>query len=112
MRASTVAARFPVTSLLKALGMDAEEILSTYYNTLALRRDGDGWRKPFDPETMKGTKPTHDLIDAKTGKVVHEGGKKLSARAGQASWPTDGLKAIWRSDEDLSGTTSPKTWST
>ena len=70
--------KIPVTSLLKALGMDAEEILSTYYKTLNYERNkkGDGWKKPFDPESMKNTNPTYDLIDAKTGKVVHEGGKK------------------------------------
>ena len=32
---------------------------------------------------MKNAKPTYDLIDAKTGKVVHEGGKKLSRPPGQ-----------------------------
>src|SRR5215467_5906122 len=47
--------KIPVTSLLKALGMDAEEILETYYKTLNYERNkkGDGWKKPFDPESMK-----------------------------------------------------------
>src|SRR5690606_13587551 len=42
--------KIPVTSLLKALGMDAEEILATYYKTLSYERNkkGDGWKKPFD----------------------------------------------------------------
>ena len=61
-------------------GMDAEEILSTYYTTLKYEKTKDGWRIPYNWENMKNAKPTHDLIDAKTGKVVHEGGKKLSAR--------------------------------
>ena len=95
--------KIPVTSLLKALGMDAEEILATYYTSLRYERTDKGWRKPYDPEKMKGSKPTHDLIDAKTGNVVHEGGKKLSAR--QASkLATDGLKHLLAVDEDLYGT--------
>src|SRR5258705_11566706 len=73
--------KIPVTSLLKALGMDAEEILRTYYKTLTYERNKKGgWKKPFDGESMKNAKPAFDLIDAKTGKVVHEAGKKLTPR--------------------------------
>src|SRR4051812_34010731 len=73
--------KIPVTSLLKALGMDAEEILRTYYKTLTYERNKKGgWKKPFDADSMKNIKPTVDLIDAKTGKVVHEAGKKLTPR--------------------------------
>src|SRR6186713_1952278 len=67
--------KIPVTSLLKALGMDAEEILRTYYTTLNYEKTKTGWRIPYNWEKMKNAKPTHDLIDAKTGDVVHEGGK-------------------------------------
>jgi len=95
--------KIPVTSLLKALGMDAEEILATYYNTLHYEQTEKGWRKPYDPEKMKGSKPTHDLIDAKTGNVVHEGGKKLSARQAN-KLAADGLKHLLAVDEDLYGT--------
>ena len=51
--------KIPVTSLLKALGMDAEEILDTYYKTLNYERNKKGgWKKPFDAESMKNAKPT------------------------------------------------------
>ncbi len=97
--------KIPVTSLLKALGMDAEEILATYYKTLNYERNkkGDGWKKPFDPESMKNSKPTFDLIDAKTGKVVHEGGKKLSARQAK-KLAEQGVTHLVATDEDLYGT--------
>src|SRR6186713_1614222 len=39
--------KIPVTSLLLALGMDGEEILSTFYNKLTYVRAGDHWRIPF-----------------------------------------------------------------
>jgi len=94
--------KIPVTSLLKALGMDAEEILDTYYDTLTYEKAKDGWKKPFDADKMKGAKPTHDLVDAKTGKVVHEGGKKLSARAAK-KLAEGGLTHLLAENEDLYG---------
>jgi len=94
--------KIPVTSLLKALGMDAEEILSTYYKTLTFERNKKGgWKKPFDAESMKNAKPTLDLIDAKTGKVVHEGGKKLTPR--QAKKLAETVTHLLATDEDLYG---------
>src|SRR5690242_7249119 len=71
--------KIPVTSLLKALGLDAEEILNTFYNKVVYDRDGADWRVPFDAERMKGMKATVDLIDADSGEVVLEAGKKLNA---------------------------------
>lgn len=95
--------KIPVTSLLKALGMDAEEILATYYNTLEYEKTDKGWRVPYDAEKWKGAKPTHDLIDAKTGDVIHEGGKKLSARQAK-KLAEEGLTHLLAVDADLFGT--------
>ncbi|HVZ64279.1 MAG TPA: DNA-directed RNA polymerase subunit beta, partial [Lacunisphaera sp.] len=96
--------KIPVTSLLKALGMDAEEILATYYKTLNYERNKKGgWKKPFDADSMKNTKPAYDLVDAKTGKVVHEGGKKLSARQAK-KLAESGVTHLVATDEDLYGT--------
>ncbi|HEV7293565.1 MAG TPA: DNA-directed RNA polymerase subunit beta [Devosia sp.] len=94
--------KIPVTSLLKALGMDAEEILATYYNTLQYEKTEKGWRVPYDAEKWKGAKPSRDLIDAKTGDVVHEGGKKLSARQAK-KLAEEGLTHLLATDEDLYG---------
>ena len=94
--------KIPVTSLLKALGLDAEEILATYYNTLTFEQTKQGWKKPYEWEKMKGAKPTHDLIDAKTGDVVHEGGKKLSARAAKKI-AESGVTHLLATNEDLFG---------
>ncbi|KQN72756.1 DNA-directed RNA polymerase subunit beta [Devosia sp. Leaf64] len=94
--------KIPVTSLLKALGMDAEEILDTYYTTLNYEKTDNGWRVPYDAEKWKGAKPSHDLIDAKTGDVVHEGGKKLSARQAK-KLAENGLTHLLATDADLFG---------
>jgi DNA-directed RNA polymerase subunit beta len=94
--------KIPCTSLLMALGLDAEEILSTFYNHSILSRDGEGWRMPFDPETMKGSKAEADLIDADTGEVVAEMGKKLTARVVK-QMADKGLKAVRVSNQQLHG---------
>ncbi len=73
--------KIPVTSLLYALGMDGDEILTTFYKTVTYTRDGEGWRLPFEPDRMKGMKSSVDLIDADSGEVVLEAGKKLTVRA-------------------------------
>src|SRR5688500_7056256 len=69
--------KIPVTSLLMALGMDGEEILATFYDHVTTTRDGDAWRLPFDPEKMRGAKAVEDMIDAATGEVIVEAGKKI-----------------------------------
>ncbi len=94
--------KIPVTSLLFALGMDGEEILSTFYKKIIYSRTKTGWRVPYDGERMKGFKATVDLTDADTGEVVIEMGKKLSARAAR-QLAEKGVKALSASDEDLIG---------
>jgi len=95
--------KIPVTSLLKALGLNAEEILGTYYNTVNLKKVKQGWKRPYDADKFKGVKPIKDLVDAKTGDVVHEAGKKLSARAAKKI-AENGLKDLLVADEELYGT--------
>ena len=94
--------KIPVTSLLYALGMDGEETLSTFYTQVIYTRQKDGWRVPFNTERLKGYKATVDLIDADTGKVVVETGKKLTVRAARQI-AEKGTKALLATDEDLYG---------
>src|SRR3954470_7984925 len=94
--------KIPVTSLLYALGLDGEEILNTFYNRIAYHRDPQGWRVPFEAERMKGFKAPIDLIDADTGEVVVEGGKKLTARSARQLLD-NGLRALRATDEELIG---------
>ncbi|MFG1480359.1 DNA-directed RNA polymerase subunit beta [Xanthobacter sp. V4C-4] len=94
--------KIPVTSLLYALGLDAEEILDTFYEKILFSRDKGGWRMPFDPKRMKGYKAVSDLVDADTGEVVLEAGKKLTVRAGR-QLAEKGLKALKISNEEMIG---------
>ncbi|RVC79354.1 DNA-directed RNA polymerase subunit beta [Mesorhizobium sp. M4A.F.Ca.ET.022.05.2.1] len=94
--------KIPVTSLLMALGMDGEEILSTFYNKITYKRAGDHWRIPFNVERFRGLKAVGDLVDADTGEIVIEAGKKITARQAR-QLGEKGLKAIKATDEDLLG---------
>ncbi|WP_395697570.1 DNA-directed RNA polymerase subunit beta [Methylocella sp.] len=94
--------KIPATSLLYALGMDGEEILSTFYRSIPVTRDKEGWRQPFDAERLKGLKVSVDLYDAETGEIALEAGKKLTARTAR-QLAERGLKFLRMQDEDLYG---------
>jgi DNA-directed RNA polymerase subunit beta len=94
--------KIPVTSLLLALGMDGEEVLRTFYRQIVYKRAKEGWRVPFDATRMRGYKAVNDLVDADTGKVVVEAGKKLTVRQAR-QLAEKGLKALRVTDEELIG---------
>ena len=94
--------KIPVTSLMFALGLDGEEILSTFYNKIQFKKIKEGWRVPFDAARFRGYSTVNDLIDADTGKVVLEAGKKLTVRAAR-QLVEKGLKALLMTDHDLVG---------
>ncbi|MEL6312209.1 MAG: DNA-directed RNA polymerase subunit beta, partial [Pseudomonadota bacterium] len=73
--------KLPVTTLLYALGLDQEGIADAYYNTVNYRlMKGKGWATPFFPERIRGTKPIFDVIDAASGEMIAEAGKKVTPR--------------------------------
>src|ERR1700753_3810889 len=99
--------KIPVTSLLYALGLDGEEILNTFYKKITYTRFTDkkgqaSWRVPYDAERMKGVKASVDMLDADTGEVIIEAGKKLTVRSARLL-AERGVKALLASDEDLYG---------
>ncbi|HET7849730.1 MAG TPA: DNA-directed RNA polymerase subunit beta [Pseudolabrys sp.] len=94
--------KIPVTSLLYALGLDGEEILSTFYKHVNYKRQKEGWRVPFDANRLKGYKAINNLVDADTGRTVVEAGQKLSVRQAR-QLQEKGLKALRMTDEELIG---------
>ena len=64
-------------------GMDKEEILSYFYDVDTYIGDKKGWKAKFLPERFRGVKHSFDLIDARTGKIVFEAGKKIPAHTAQ-----------------------------
>ncbi len=94
--------KIPVTSLLMALGLDPSEILSTFYDSFTYEQGKDGWRKPFNPTGMRGMKTAEDLIDADSGEVILEAGKKMTARHAK-QLVEKGVKSIKVAPEELYG---------
>ena len=94
--------KLPVTTLLYALGLDEEEILSTFYASVMVKETKKGWKIPYVADKMRGTTSASDLVDAKSGEVVAKGGEKLTAKRAR-DLGADGLKEVLISAEDLAG---------
>src|SRR5437588_7243638 len=94
--------KIPVTSLLYALAMDAETILDTFYKKVPYKRQKEGWRVPFDANRFRGYKAVNDLVDADSGRVVVEAGKKITVRQAR-QLAEKGLKALRMTDQELIG---------
>ena len=94
--------KLPATSMLRALGMDNQQILNTFYQTRQFKNGKKGWTVAFTPDAWRGAKLTFDLIDAKTEKVVAENGSKLSPRAVK-KLEEAGLKEILVPEEFILG---------
>ncbi|MEM0990372.1 MAG: DNA-directed RNA polymerase subunit beta [Pseudomonadota bacterium] len=73
--------KLPVTAMLYALGLDQEAVCDYFYNRVPYERSGEGWAVPFNPDRLRGIAPEHDLIDAASGEVIAQAGKKLTPRA-------------------------------
>ena len=73
--------KIPVSTLLYALGLSQEDICDTYYQEVKYCVSGDNkWSIPFYPSRFRGIKPIFDLVDADTGEVIAEAGKKITPR--------------------------------
>ncbi|TCD04314.1 DNA-directed RNA polymerase subunit beta [Erythrobacteraceae bacterium CFH 75059] len=99
--------KLPVTALLYALGMDAEQILDAFYDTVVWERTGDGWKLPFHPEQWRGAKPAFALVNADTGEEVFPAGQKISPRAANKA-AKDGLASLLIPTEEIFGSYSAR----
>jgi DNA-directed RNA polymerase subunit beta len=94
--------KIPVTTLLFALGLSAEEILRYFYRTVDYKRHKKGWKTPFDDERLRGLKLLNDLVNAKNGKVMAEAGSKMTPRLSK-QLEADGLKNLLVDASELVG---------
>ena len=94
--------KLPATSLLYALGLSAEDILEYFYNTISFVRTEGGWRVPFTADSWRGQKPVFDLVDAASGEVIVEAGKKVTPRLAK-KLEKSGIEAILVPDEQIEG---------
>src|ERR1700754_4451650 len=94
--------KLPATTFLMALGMDGEEILSTFYETISYEKREGGWATTYKPERWRGVKPNFPLINAETGEEVAPAGTKISARNAK-KLADAGLTTLLLSPEALFG---------
>ncbi|AZL15946.1 DNA-directed RNA polymerase subunit beta [Rickettsiales endosymbiont of Stachyamoeba lipophora] len=69
-----------ISTLLRALGLNNQDIYNYYFNKLSFIKNKTGWVGEFIPEKFKGIKLPKDLIDANTGEVALESGTKITPR--------------------------------
>ena len=94
--------KLPVTSILRAIGMDNQHILNAFYETRSFKHSKKGWTAEFVLESWKGQKLAFDLVDAKSGKTMAAAGDKLTPRA-LKKLQEAGLKEILVPEEFILG---------
>ncbi len=70
--------KFPVTTLLKALGFTSEELLAEFYPTSTVVKDGENYKLGFDSELVKGQRLEFDIINPADGEILGRKGKKVT----------------------------------
>jgi DNA-directed RNA polymerase subunit beta len=93
--------KLPVTILLRALGMNNEEILGMFFETSVVTLKKSGAKLELVPERLRGETTFFD-IRSKTGKVLVPNGKRITARHVKLIEEA-GVKALEVPDEYLLG---------
>ncbi len=71
--------KLPVTVLLRAMGMNNEEILETFFETSHITLLKEGGKLELIPERLRGESALFDITDKK-GVVIVANGKRVTAR--------------------------------
>jgi DNA-directed RNA polymerase subunit beta len=69
--------KFPVTLLLKSLGMASEELLRYFYPIETVEIDGAKITRYLSADLLLGTRAPVDLVDPSSGEVIVKKGKKV-----------------------------------
>ena len=72
--------KLPASQMLRAMGMEDQEILDTFYEKVNVRIKSKKFALEFTPMFYAGVKLSADLIDADSGEKLAEAGKKVTAR--------------------------------
>jgi len=72
--------KLPVTILIKALGLDAEEILNFFYDIekIKVTKEGD-FSRQINPDSLKGQRATQDILDPKTGDIICKKSRRFTS---------------------------------
>jgi DNA-directed RNA polymerase subunit beta len=69
--------KFHVTVLLKALGLNAKQIMKYYYPLETVYFDSGGLKKSIDPDVLSFQRASSDIIDLKTNEVIVRKGRRF-----------------------------------
>ena len=69
--------KFPVTTLLKALGQRSEDLLSFFYPTEVVEIENGRFYKVFNEELAVGQRALHDIVHPFTGEILVKQNRKI-----------------------------------
>jgi DNA-directed RNA polymerase subunit beta len=72
--------KIPVSTLLKAMGISVQDIISNFYGKINIFHTKNGWATSFEFANMVGKKLSYDLVDADTGEVEVKEGTKITKK--------------------------------
>ncbi len=75
--------KFPVTTLLKALGYSASDLLREFYPVDDIQMTDEEFRVKFKAETAVGKRLEFDLVNPENGEILGKAGKKISKVLGR-----------------------------
>src|SRR5210317_1789329 len=70
--------KFPVTTLLRALGYSSDELLELFYKTEKISIKRNKFKKEFDADLMLGQRAAQDIAGSKKGEVLVKKNRKIS----------------------------------
>ena len=70
--------KFPVTTLLRALGYSSDELLQLFYKTEKISIKRNKLKKEFDPALLLGQRATKDIAGSKKGEIIVKKNRKIS----------------------------------
>jgi len=94
--------KLPVTTLLKALGYEVEELLREFYAVDTIDVKKGQYSLHFNPDTFIGQRLSSDLINPEDGEVIGRKGRKISKLLAKRIIDV-GITAINVEPEDLLG---------
>ena len=94
--------KFPVTTLLKAIGYTDEQLLREFYPINRVICDKDTFKIHFDAETARGQRLEFDLISPIDGEVIAKKGRKVS-KVLSKKIESVGIQYLQISREELTG---------
>jgi DNA-directed RNA polymerase subunit beta len=72
--------KFPVTTLFKAFGYSAEDLLAYFYRREKVIVQGKRYLKAFDEDLLKGQRASKDVKDTETGEILVKKGRPYNTR--------------------------------